>query len=288
MVGLHARNSAFEESDYILLSAAQIDTLFFMSDLPIDNIARIHFDYPHIRLICRLYDGANFGVGHHPTPGDFASRMLPIIAQLLPWCQDFQIHNEPNIIHGYEGWDCHNKEASLESAADFRSWLVQVLGYLRNGYPQPNYGFPGLAIGNQFDLEWLHICESAVQQCDFLGFHGYWQTTQAEPNNHLSPEWGLRFTKYHDRFPNAPIHITECGDSTHQTEGLPVPDDNRKAQMAVDYYQECYKYSYLKSACFFIESSPDPTWHPFAWRHADGSFKPIVAAVGSMPRPYMS
>jgi hypothetical protein len=38
---------------------------------------------------------------------------------------------------------------------------------------------------------------------------------------------------------------------------------------------------YVKAAMSFIQSSPDPRWAKEAWRDEDGTFKPIVLALGN-------
>ena len=274
-VGLHARNGPFEQADIDMIGAAFIETLFIMSNIELETLIRLRGLYPDLQFICRLYDD-RFGTDHHPTPQDFVSKMMPVIAHLYPYCQDFQIHNEPNHPAGYEGWRDDD-----DSAADFNTWLGQVLDYLKAGYPKVRYGFPGLAVPHN-DLNWLEICQASINKCDWLGAHCYWQTMPTEPENHLNDYWGLRFAEYHELYPDMLIHITEAGNSNHQS-GYPLSEGEMATQI-VEYYDECYHYSYLGAVCPFIASSPDSTWQPFAWRHPDGMFKPVVSAVGSMTR----
>jgi hypothetical protein len=274
-IGLHARNGPFEQADFDMIGAARIEALVVMSNISLDTLARLRDFYPNLQFIARLYDD-RFGTDHHPSPVEFADKMIPVIASLSPYCQDFQVHNEPNHPAGYEGW-----RSDDASAVDFNAWLSQVLDYLKAGYPKVRYGFPGLAIPHN-DLNWLYICATSVQKCDWLGVHCYWQTTPAEPDNHLSAEWGFRFTQYHMIYPNKLMHITECGNSNNQS-GYPL-SDQEMAEQLVDYYDACSFYYYIASVCPFIASSPDPTWQPFSWRHPDGSFRPVVEAVGSMSR----
>jgi hypothetical protein len=274
-IGLHARNGEFEPTDFDMIAAAGIETLFIMSNLSTATVAKIRELYPGLELICRLYDD-RMGVNYHPSPEEFVDKMIPIIAQLSPYCQKFQIHNEPNHPAGYEGWWPDDA-----SAADFSAWLMRVLDHLRGGYPKMSYGFPGLAIPHR-DIEWLRVCWQAIYACDWLGAHCYWQTPPDQPFNYLSYEWGLRFIQYHELYPAMRIEITECGNSNNQS-GLPLSDNEMAAQL-VEYYTACRDYDYLDAVCPFIASSPDPTWGPFAWRHTDGHFKPVVGAVGGMSR----
>lgn len=274
-IGLHARNGEFEPSDIDMIRAAKIETLFIMSNINIDTVVKLRELYPNLKFITRLYDN-RFGTGHHPTPVEFADKMIPVIANLSPYCTEFQIHNEPNHPSGVEGW--FSDEAS---AMDFDGWLLQVLDYLKDSYPKIKLGFPGLAIPHN-DLKWLEICRTSIERCDWLGVHCYWQNPFPSDYNHLSLEWGLRFEQYHQLYPEKPIHITECGNSNHQN-GYALSDD-QMARELVEYYESSYFYPYIGSVCPFIASSPDTTWQPFSWRYPDGMFKIVVSAVGNMER----
>jgi N-acetyl-anhydromuramyl-L-alanine amidase AmpD len=276
-VGLHGRNHEFyEEVDYQIIREARIETLKMMSQTRPDIFKRIKNENPDIEFIVRLWDD-RMGVGHHPSPQQFAERMVPIMERLRPFATKFEIHNEPNHMHRYEGWGQDDADAR-----DFNDWYQQVLKLLKQRCPWALLGFPGLAIPHR-DLEWVEICRPSVEMSDFLGVHCYWQTTPQEPSNHLADFWGLRFKYYHDKFPNKIIDILEAGNSNAQN-NLPI-DDKEVAQQYVEYFQELFKYPYINSASPFIMSSPDQTWDSFAWRKVSGEVKPVVAALRDMPRP---
>lgn len=268
-VGLHARNDVtFPPEDYKLIKEARIETLKTMSLTEVGVYKKLREENPHLEFIVRLWDDT-FGVGKHPTPQEFVDKVAPYIKALQPYAVKFEIHNEPNHSERYEGWGPTN-----DDARDFREWYLEVLKRLRELFPWAKFGFPGLALNYPHrDLEWLRICREAVEQSDWLGCHCYWQY-----DNMLSEDWGLRFKKYHEMFPEKIIEITEFGDSTPD---LPREEMARKY---VEYYQELYKYPYVASACAFLASSPDPTWANFTWRSETGEFYPVVYAVGQMPR----
>jgi hypothetical protein len=100
----------------------------------------------------------------------------------------------------------------------------------------------------------------------------------------LSPERGLCFTYYHDRFPDKPLELTEF-DNDNIIWDIPPLSAEALAAEYTAYYQELFKYPYLRSASSYIMSSPDPRWNYFAWRTEDGLFKPVVTAIADMPRP---
>jgi N-acetyl-anhydromuramyl-L-alanine amidase AmpD len=276
-VGLHGRNHpAYEEVDYQVIREAHIETMKMMSQTDPDVFERIQTENPDIEFIVRLWDD-RMGVDRHPTPQQFAERMVPIMERLRPYAIKFEIHNEPNHLHRYEGWGQEDADAR-----DFNEWYQRVFKLLKQNCPWASLGFPGLAIPHR-DLEWVEICRPSVEMSDFLGVHCYWQTTPDQPRNHLVDFWGLRFQYYHDKFPGKIIDLLEIGNSNAQS-GLPV-NDEEIARQYVEYFQELFKYPYINSASPFIMSSPDRTWDSFAWRKVSGEVKPVVAALRDMSRP---
>ena len=97
-------------------------------------------------------------------------------------------------------------------------------------------------------------------------------------------ERGLCFQYYHRQFPDKPLEITEF-DNDNVIWDIPPNSPEEIAQQYVTYYQELYKYPYIRSASSFIMSSPDPRWDYFAWRTEAGGFKPVVTEIANMPRP---
>jgi hypothetical protein len=193
--------------------------------------------------------------------------MLPIMEAIRPFTKKFEIHNEPNHETGLEGWGSSNADA-----LSFREWFLLVAEQIRYYAPWASLGFPGLAPHHR-DLTWLKLCRPAIEAADWLGVHCYWQY-----DNNLDPDWGLRFLKYHERFPNMPLEMTEFGDSS------PDLDEGVMAKRYVEYYKELMRYPFLKSASAFILSSQDPQWEPFAWRLESGKVRQVAYAVGEMVR----
>ena len=278
-VGVHGRNDVdFYEADYRLILEANIETLKMMSHTRPDHFRRLKEVKPDLELITRLYDD-RFGPHSHPTPEQFAQRMLPIMQQLQPYTTKFEIHNEPNHLDRIEGWG-----QTDEDAHSFNAWFLRTYDILKAYCPWAQLGFPGLAIPHR-DLEWIEICRQAATKADWLGVHCYWQTPAHEMRNHLSEFWGLRFKYYHQRFPNKIIDLTEVGNSNVQN-NIPFSEASH-AREFTEYLTECFKYPYLNSASFFIMSSPDRSWDGFCWRSEDGRRHQMVWAVRDMLRPHL-
>ena len=264
LVGLHGRNdSQFAEADFQALGHARIGRVKLMSFTDSAVFQRLA---KRRHLITRLYDD-RLRDGNHVGPTLFVERMAPEIERVRGWCRLFEIHNEPNHYTGLEGWGPGDAEARA-----FRAWYAEVYAMLKARFPWASFGFPGLALNwPHRDMEWLDICADVIRASDWLGCHCYWQW-----GNMMSPDWGLRFTQYHAQFPHLPVYITEIGDST------PGRSPEEIADLYVRYYQKVAEYDYIQTAVAFILSSPDPQWDAFCWRNEDGTFRPVVGAVGAM------
>jgi hypothetical protein len=277
-VGVHARNDVvFHDPDYAIIRDAKIETVKMMSQTSVDVFKRLKEQRSDIELITRLYDD-RFGTHGHPSPEEFANRMIPAMKQLQPYSVKFEVHNEPNHLHRIEGWG--DKD---EDAKSFNEWFLRVYDILKAQCPWSQLGFPGLAIPHR-DLEWVDLCRPAVEKSDWLGVHCYWQTPPDQMHNHLADFWGLRFKYYHDKFPDKIIDLTEVGNSNVQS-NIPFTRESH-AREFTEYLTECFKYPYLNSATFFIMSSPDPNWDGFCWRNEGGEIYPITWAIKDMPRPH--
>lgn len=279
-VGIHGRNNEeFKDLDFQVIREAKAEVVKMMSHSKPWVFEQIKKIDPNIEIITRLHDDR---IHHgHPNAAEFAEKMIPIMADLKPYCRKFQIANEPNHRDKYEGWG-----PSDDDARDFNQWFIRACDRLKDAHPWAEIGFPGLAVPNagHRDRAWLEICREAVLRADWLGVHCYWQTpNDGRPSGIFSEDFGLTFKFYHQLFPNKTLEILECGNSNIQNK-LPIsPDDIAREYVA--WLQEIFKYDYINSASFFLLSSQDSTWDFFAWRTENGFIKPVVYLVREMHRP---
>lgn len=285
-IGIHGRNRpTFEEFDYRLIKEMGAETVKMMTRQDHTEVRvyeKLKNDNPGLEIITRL-DHSDINKGGHPPPDRYANDLIPTVRALLPYCQKFQITNEPNHLHRYEGW---GKED--EDAKDYNGWFKQVYRRLKDAAPEATFGFPGLAVPDFLhrDRAWLNICSEAVNEADWLGVHCYWQTPPQKESVKFDENFGTCFKYYHRLFPDKIQEILECGNSNSQAKDPPFPiSDEAVAQEYVDWLQEVFNYPYIGSASFFIISSPDSQWDGFSWRHEDGRFKPVVQYVAQMSRP---
>jgi hypothetical protein len=280
-IGIHGRNhEEWHDIDFQVLRDAGVEVIKAMSQTRPYHFERMRRELPNVEIITRLH-GDGFGVGHHPSPAQFAGQMIPVMADLRPYCTKFHVHNEPNHIKLYEGWG-----PTDDDARDFNTWFLQVYRRLKDAHPWASIGFPGLALGEHShrDRTWLEICRPAIQEADWLGVHCYWQTPPGEWSRLRDEAFGLNFKYYHNKYPNKTIEILECGNSNGEN-NLPISDETI-ADEYVQWLQEVFNYPYINSASFFILSSQDSgNWSSFSWRTEHGAIRPMVYRVGVMFRP---
>ncbi len=280
-IGLDGRNdTTFQEADYQLIREAKIETLKMMSLTDPAVFARIQRENPDVEFIVRLYDDRMNAQGH-PTPKEFADKMIPIMRSLQPYVVKFEVGNEPNHFQRYEGWGPTDADAQ-----NFNAWFLEVYGLLKAAHPWAELGYPALATPDSYhrDRAWLALTREAIGRADWLGVHCYWQSPPDKLNTMFDEAHGLCFRYYHELFPDKPLEMTEF-DNDNVVWDLPPLTSDQIAQEVVAYYQELYKYPYIRSASSFILSSPDTRWDYFAWRTDVDGFKPVVAGVADMARP---
>jgi len=259
-VGIHGRNhEEWHDVDFRVLRDAGVEVIKPMSQTRPHHFERMKRELPNVEIITRLH-GDGFGVGHHPSPGQFAGQMIPVMANLRPSCTKFHVHNEPNHVARYEGWG-----NSDDDARNFNAWFLEVYQRLKEAHPWASLGFPGLALPHfgHRDWQWLDICRPAIERADWLGVHCYWQTPPGQGPQLMHEALGMNFKHYHDKYPNKTLEILECGNSNIQN-NYPISDE-AVADEYVQWLQEVFKYPYVNSASFFILSSQDTSnWSFFS------------------------
>lgn len=250
--GICARNDLYlKADDYKMLNILNPSWIKVMSNMDLSVFKYLSGKY---NVITRLYH-PGFNSSSIVEAEEFSDWAIARILQIKNYSRYYQILNEPNHFAGFEFGN--------KSAQQFNDWFIAVYNNLKNEYPDLSFLFPGLAIPHR-DLEWLDKCKLAVEISDGLGCHCYWQNPEPEDKNHLSDFWGLRFKKYHDKFPGKKIYILEAANSNSQS-GFQF-NDWKYANEFEEWYNEVKKYNYIKSVNPFIMSSPDKEWGAFSWR----------------------
>ncbi len=273
LVGINGRNDfwngQFTESDYRTIREAKIEMVKLMEYTQPDVLYRLRAERPSIQFIIRLYEQ-----GQKPDdPETFVQKHAGAIEKFRLFTNQFEVLNEPN--HPQEGWG-----PTLDQAQAFNNWFLETLSHLKARHPWATFGFPALSPtmlpdDPHLDFDWLEACRPAIEAADWLAVHCYW----FDEHGVLHPAFGLRFTQYHERFPDKHIHITEFN-------GGPQMPDWQRAENYVKYYREVANYDYVASASSFIISSPDQQFQPLQWWEPNtGQLYPVAWQVGQISRP---
>lgn len=289
LIGVCTRNDiTYPQSDYAVLKTAKIELAKCMSEtLPgdIQNLVDMN-----IEVIMRIrHDGFGGdrakGIGWHPEAVDFANYCLDVIDR-FPMVDKFQLHNEPNHPHFYEGWGADDFHAER-----FNIWYVEVIKRIKNKVgKQVELIFPGLAVPHN-DMNWLELCKDSIELSDALGVHCYWQnqniTDRIVLGNHLDDFWGGRYKQYHAKYPHKKLYALEVGNSNGQRRFMndahlfPV-NLEVQAQEYMEWIAQAQSDNILSGCAFFILSSKDRGWEDdgFVWKRQSGEVMPIVHKLG--------
>jgi len=279
-IGIHGRNhEEWGDIDFQVLRDAGVEAIKPMSQTRPHYFERMTRELPNVEIITRLYDDRiRYG---HPTPAEFVDKMIPVMANLKPYCTKFHVCNEPNHVERYEGWG-----PTDDDARSFNAWFQETYRRLKDAHPWASIGFPGLALGEHSHRErtWLKLCRPAVEMADWLGVHCYWQTPPGQGPQLMDEALGMNFKHYHSQHPDKTLEILECGNSNIHS-NFPISDE-AIADEYVQWLQAVFSYPYVNSASFYILSSHDTgSWSFFSWRTENGAIKPMVYRVRAMFRP---
>lgn len=115
----------------------------------------------------------------------------------------FQIHNEPNLVNEGMDWNWKN-------GIQFGNWLIGVLDILRPLYPEARWGYPGLSPQPNTEQFWTDS-QVAMNKCDWVGVHAYWQTRGDTGWGMESLDGGYHYKRLKT---NLPIMITEFSNNS--------------------------------------------------------------------------
>lgn len=130
-VGVHGRNhEEWHDQDFQVLRDAGVEVIKPMSQTRPHHFERMKRELPNVEIITRLYDDRiRYG---HPTPAEFVDKMIPVMANLKPYCTKFHVCNEPNHVKLYEGWG-----PTDDDARSFNAWFQETYRRLKDPIPGP-------------------------------------------------------------------------------------------------------------------------------------------------------
>jgi hypothetical protein len=179
----------------------------------------------------------------------------------------FEIHNEPNLENEGLNWN-------WRSGAEFGAWLSQVVSFLRTRFPEAQLGFPGLSPQPNVP-DFLNGARAAIQQCDWLGAHCYWQSIEGGPYPMTASNAGMYWRSIRDQFPGKLVMLTEF---SNNSSGV---DLEEKGRQYARYYQLLRSEVNLGAAFSFALNWPGQDANHEGWEY-DGKETTIPGVVGGL------
>ncbi len=219
-------------------------------------------------LVARLFFPVDANSKTRFSPQVFVNTILAgTTAAYQAGVRYFEIHNEPNLENEGLGWNWAN-------GAEFGSWLMQVTAILRQRFPGSQLGFPGLSPQPNVS-DFLDGASIAIDQCDWIGVHAYWQTADNSPGSMTGPEGGMYWRKFRDRYAGKLLMITEFSNNQRAV------DLTEKGRQYASYFQLMRQELNVGAAFAFALSWPGQDANREGWV-VNGRETEIATTVGAL------
>ena len=223
----------------------------------LDQFGRETWGKPYT-LITRLYS---------PTKDISALEFFNVIKPKLDMLRGLgqpalQVWNEPNHFDNVEGnW----------TPIEFAIWAGEVAQLIRSYWRESCLIFAPMAEPDfhHHGTLYLEAARDIIDQWyNAVGVHCYWQNWLWGHRNETDPQFGERYKSVAAMFPDMDIHILEAGNSNYQN-GHPMDYDKILGEYR-SWLDTARHYSQVRSASFYIYSTPDLAWEPFAFNALGG------------------
>lgn len=232
------------------------------------NIGELRKIRPDMFIAARLFFSVN--PGHDFSAQDFVDFVNNgITACVEMGVEYFEVHNEPNIPEEGMDWKWTSGNA-------FGDWLIQVLGILRQRFPNAKFGYPGLSPKPNVPA-FLDGSANAIAQCDWLGVHNYWTSADQPPFPMTGDNAGMGWKYYRTRFPDKLLMITEFSNNSKDMA------DTDKGNQYAKYYQLLRQEPNLGAAFAFALNWPNQDKNREGWifNNSEAQIASLVAAAVS-------
>jgi murein DD-endopeptidase MepM/ murein hydrolase activator NlpD len=267
LIGLNARDDgSMGDADFLVVKTAQLEAIKIRENTSSNDIAQLRQIIPNIFIMARIaYDMGQTKV----TSQEWVGRMSPEIDRLYRFgIQYFEIHQSPNL--QMYGWNY-----SWYSGFDFSRWWMDIVGLLRDPFPEAKFGFPGVSPGGQVSGQrldakvFLEQADESVGTADWIGVNCFWSN---ETEMSLQTK-GAYYEYVRERFPNKLLFITEFANVNDMTNSYV------KGNEYVKYYQSLREKPGIGAAFSQVMSSIGG-YGQSSWRTEDGKLTQIPYRVG--------
>ncbi len=224
----------------------------------LDFVKAIKSIRPNICIVGRLFFSVDNTNKTKFNPSDFVAFCKNGLDGLYSQgVRYFQVHNEPNLEQEGFGWN-------WVDGREFGGWLINVLTILKVRYPEAKWGYPGLSPQPNTEKFWLDS-KQAMDSCDWVGVHAYWQSRGTTGWGMESLDGGLHYKRLST---TKPLMITEFSNNS--------PNVNYAEKGAQ--YRDYYKLVGIPAFAFCLSWDTDPNLE--GWVH-NGMVTDIPLVVGA-------
>jgi hypothetical protein len=181
----------------------------------------------------------------------------------------FEVLSNPNLF--VRGWT-----SCWRDGREFGQWFLNLLGQIRESYPQARFGFPGLSpggnlVGHRMSAEdFLDGAADAAAEADWIGINCYW----TDGVSLRSRSGGMAIDGYRSRFPGSLLMITEYGNPAVNVA------DEEKARQYMDFLRILRTRNGI-GAAFGYAISAEHGYDGVVWRKDRNATSVIAEVVGS-------
>jgi hypothetical protein len=180
----------------------------------------------------------------------------------------FEIHQSPNL-------QMYGLNTSWFSGGGFARWWMDVVGYLKDPFPEAKFGFPGVSPGGQVPGQrldakvFLEQADEGIQTSDWVGVNCFWSSEAAM----ALPDRGAFYKYIRELYPDKLLFITEFANVNELTNAYV------KGNEYVKFYQTLRNEPGIGVAFSQVMSSRSG-YHSMVWRNEDGILNQIPYRVG--------
>lgn len=268
LIGAHGRiGEGLGEGDLRLIEEARLEALVVGLDEAGDTLARLRELRPAIFLMARLTTDFSDG---QISPKRFISVVQQEMENLYRYdVRYFEVRPNPNLQSA--GWG-----RTWSDGAAFGVWFGEVIGRLRDRFPDAKLGFPGLSPGarvpgkREDQFHFLEGADAAILDADWVGLNSYWTT--ANRMEQLSD--GRSYEEYRLRYPDKLLFVTEFGNPAESLPGA------IKANQYLEFYRRLRDQPGIGAAFAFAISAREGHTS-LAWRSSNAGLERIAKVIGS-------
>jgi murein DD-endopeptidase MepM/ murein hydrolase activator NlpD len=251
-LGLHASADAgLAAGEAGMFAEAKVDMVKVMSIHSPQDVAALANARPGVPFVIRVFQTGWDRPGGI-SPNQFIDWNTQDVQRYMPILQGrdiyIELHNEPNLRD--EGW-----QYQWANGAQFSNWLLPVIADFRKTFPTARIVFPGLSPGGDVggirydNIRFVQEAAQAVNACDVLGVHAYWQ------KDHWPMSLALgQVDAYRRLFPDKPIAVTEASNNRATV------TQQRKGEEYIWFWRELQRRKEVLGVTYFVASASNATW----------------------------